>query len=114
MTVLDLTRDAPRSGRERLGDFAWLPRLADKVRAEHAGKGGEYVAYCPLSMGFLDRAGVTQEQFDSLIEQNASDEQILAYFNRHVPAEKRDAANHYVLEESRSHLDEQDKEEGRA
>lgn len=113
MTAPDLTRDVPRSGREKLGEFAWLPRLADKVRAERAGQGGDYVAYCPLSKGFLDRAGVTQEQFDLLIEQNASDEQLLAYFHRHVPPEKRDDANRFVLEENRSNLDEQDKEEGR-
>lgn len=114
MTVLDLSHEAPRSGRVKLGEFAWLARLADKVRAEHAGQGGEYVAYCELSMGYLDRAGVSKEQFDSLIEQNATDVQILAYFTRHVPADKRESANHFVLDEHRADLDEQDKEEGRA
>jgi hypothetical protein len=113
-TVLDLTRDVPRSGRAMLGDFAWLARLADKVRAEHAGIAGEYVAYCPMSMGFLERVGVGQEQFDELIGQGASDTQLLAYFSRHVSVQQRTAANTYILEESRSHLDEQDAEEGRA
>ena len=97
-----------------LGPFSWLARLADKVRADHAGKEGEYIAYCGLSMGFLNRCGVSKETFDELIKQGAGDDQLLAYFERHVSPEQRNAANHYVLEEQREHLDKHDREEGRA
>ena len=114
LTAIDLTRSVPRSGREKLGEFAWLARFADKVRAEQIGKVGEYIAYCPISMGFLERTGVTRDQFDSLIEQGASDTQILAFFHRHVTAEQTENANRFILEHCRSHLDEQDAEEGRA
>jgi hypothetical protein len=113
-TAPDLSQSAPRSGREMLGEFAWLARLADKVRAEHAGTLGEYVAYCSLSMGFLDRCGITRDQFDELIAQGASDQQLLAYFGRHVSSQQRSAANTFVLDENRADLEEQDAEEGRA
>lgn len=96
-----------------LGRYAWLARLADKVRAEHAGTQGEYVAYCPLSMGFLNRAGVSKEDFDALIRDNATDQKLVQYFDEHVSFDRREAANRYVLEDMREHLDEQDAEEGR-
>lgn len=96
-----------------LGSYAWLARLADKVRAEHAGTQGEYVGYCPLSMGFLERTGVTRNAFDLLIAQGLDDQQLFEYFDNHVSDEQREAANRYVLEEKRQALDEQDAEEGR-
>jgi Domain of unknown function (DUF5069) len=112
-TAPDLSQTFPRSGREMLGRYSWLARLADKVRAHQAGTAGEYVAYCPLSMGFLERTGITQDAFDSLVEQGADDQKLVTYFDRHVSDDQREAANRFVLEESRSHLDAQDAEEGR-
>jgi Domain of unknown function (DUF5069) len=109
----DLTKAPPRSGRDMLGRYAWLARLADKVRAEHAGTQGEYVAYCPLSMGFLDRTGVTRNAFDLLIAQGLDDQQLVEYFDNHVSDKQREAANRFVLEENRQNLDEEDAEEGR-
>lgn len=96
-----------------LGRYAWLARLADKVRAEHAGTEGGYVAYCPLSMGFLEHLGVTTSAFDLLVGQGLDDAQLVKYFDEHVSDEHRDAANRYVLEERRLSLEEQDAEEGR-
>jgi hypothetical protein len=113
-TAPDLTTTPPRSGRTMLGEYAWLARLADKARAEHAGTEGEYIAYCPLSMGFLEKAGVSNTDFDRLITDGAGDEQLVSYFDEHVSPEQREAANRYVLEEHRANLDEQDAEEGRS
>jgi hypothetical protein len=112
-TAPDLTASVPRSGRDLLGRYAWLARLADKVRADHAGTAGEYVAYCGLSTGFLERAGVPAEDFDRLIRDGAADADLVRYFDAHVDDEHRDAANAFVLDEMKSHLDEQDAEEGR-
>ncbi len=109
----DLNTKPPRSGREKLGRYAWLARLADKVRADHAGTEGEYIAYCGLSTGFLDRAGVAVGDFDKLIREGASDADLTRYFDEHVPDAQRDAANRYVLDDMKSHLDKQDAEEGR-
>ncbi|HTV73059.1 MAG TPA: DUF5069 domain-containing protein [Candidatus Acidoferrales bacterium] len=107
----DLTTTAPRSGRDLLGRYAWLGRLADKVRAEHAGTSGDYVAYCGLSTGFLDRADVRAEEFDRLIREGADDAALVRYFDEHVDDAHREAANSFVLDEMKEHLDEQDAEE---
>jgi hypothetical protein len=114
VTALDLNRTAPRSGREKLGRYAWLARLADKARAAQAGTEGDYVAYCPLSTGFLDRAGVSAEDFDRLVADGASDDALVRYFDEHVSDAQREAANGFVLDDMGSHLDQQDAEEGRA
>jgi hypothetical protein len=111
--TLNLETGYPRSGREMLGRYSWLARLADKVRADHAGTSGEYMAYCGLSMGFLDCAGISREDFDALIADGASDEQLREYFDEYVDDAQREAANKYVLNDQSAHLDKQDAEEGR-
>ncbi len=111
--ILDLTMAPPRSGRNMLGRYAWLARLADKARSEHAGKNGEYIAYCPLSKGFLQRTGVSQDTFEGMIERGAGDDELISYFDDHVSDQQREAANDYVLKECASHLDQQDAEEGK-
>jgi hypothetical protein len=44
VTAPDLNTSFPRAGREMLGRYTWLGRLADKVRADQAGTAGEYIA----------------------------------------------------------------------
>ena len=112
-TAPDLAKTPPRSGKDMLGGFAWLGRLADKARAEQAGTEGEYVAYCGLSKGFLDRAGVTQDAFDRLIRGGASDDDLVRFFADHVDDAHREAANKFVLTDMKRNLEEQDAEEGR-
>jgi hypothetical protein len=112
-TAPDLKTSVPRSGRELLGRYPWLGRLADKARAEDAGTGGEYIAYCGLSKGFLTRAGVSVDDFDKLIRDGKSDGQLVAYFDEHVDDAQRAAASAYVLNDMQVHLDKQDAEEGR-
>lgn len=113
VTAPDFTKAPPRSGRDLLGGYAWLGRLADKARAKQAGTEADYIAYCPLSQGFLRAAGVSDGDFDKLIRDGAGDDELVRYFDAHVPPERKQAANHYVLETVASHLDEQDAEEGR-
>jgi hypothetical protein len=113
ITAPDLNTSFPRAGREMLGRYTWLGRLADKVRADHAGTAGEYLAYCGLSTGFLDRTGVSVDDFDALIKQDASDAALVQYFDEHVDDAHREAANAYVLNDQKAHLDKQDAEEGK-
>jgi Domain of unknown function (DUF5069) len=113
ITAPNLNTASPRSGRELLGKYTWLARLADKARADQAGTAGDYIAYCGLSTGFLDRAGVSEVQFRQLIGDGASDADLMRYFDEHVDTAHREAANSYVLNDMKSHLDKQDAEEGR-
>jgi len=94
-----------------LGGYAFLARVIDKIQAAHAGTNGEYVGYCPMSLAFLQTAGVSREAFDGVIARGAGDEEIVAYFDAHVSPEKREAANKHILEDFADHLDEQDAEE---
>ena len=113
VTIPDLRNSPPRSGKEALGRYAWLARLADKARAQAAGTQGDYEAYCPLSRGFLKRTGVSVEDFARLIDQGASDEGLIAYFDRHVSDEAREVANTWILDEHRDDIARQDADEGR-
>src|SRR5262245_7599780 len=57
-TIPDLTKQAPRSPRVRLGGYVLLPRMLDKGRATIAGKNGEYHYSCPLDKRFLEFKGI--------------------------------------------------------
>jgi len=109
----DLTTDFPRSGRDLLGGYAFLARVIDKARAHAAGTQGEYLAYCPFSMGFLERCGISKDAFESMIQRNASDADFVAYFDEHVTPAQKQTANQWVLHDMKPHLDEEDEEEGR-
>src|SRR5437660_11958727 len=100
VTAPDLRTTFPRSGRDTLGGYAFLARTIDKVRAEHAGTEGEYIGYCPLSMGFLKRAGVSKDESDRLIRRGAPDDEFVRYFDEHVSPQNKEAANRYVLKAS--------------
>ncbi len=95
-----------------MNGYAWLARLADKARAEKEDVLGDYVVYCPLSLGFLEAAGVSQHQFDLLISRGITDVELVRYFDTHVDAEHKAAANRFILEKSAAQLDELDAEEG--
>lgn len=41
--ALDLKTQFPRSGRQRVGRYAWLGRMADKARAALAGTIHDYI-----------------------------------------------------------------------
>jgi len=113
ITIPDLTKAPPRPGRFMLGGrYAWLARLADKVRAQHAGTNGDYVGYCSLSTAYLDAVGITEQTFDGLIDQGAEDDDLVAFFDEHVSDERRRKANRLVLEDHAESLDRQDAEEG--
>ena len=114
MNAPDLQTSFPRRGRTMLGGYAFLARVIDKVRAEHAGTNGDYVGYCPISMAFLDAAGVSKADFDALITKGASDDEIVKYFDERVSPDRKAAANERILTGYSDNLDEQDAEEGAA
>jgi hypothetical protein len=108
----DLSVTPPRSGRVQLGSYVWLARMADKIRAVQAGTAGDYIGFCGLSKGFLERCGVTVDDFDQLIATGATDAELVTFFDRHVDADHRELANTFVLVEKRENIAQQDAEEG--
>jgi hypothetical protein len=64
----DLTKQAPRSPRERLAGFAIASRAVDKCRAGVAGSLGEYHYDCPLDNLLFSFKGVTAAQFKTAVD----------------------------------------------
>ncbi|MGA9779317.1 MAG: DUF5069 domain-containing protein [Limisphaerales bacterium] len=75
----DLTKQAPRSPRVRLGGFVILPRLLDKGRASLIRKHGEYLFDCPLDRRFLEFVGIKAAALKKQLATGKGDGEILAW-----------------------------------
>jgi Domain of unknown function (DUF5069) len=82
ITAKDLTKEAPRSPRIRVGGYAILGRTIDKCRALVAGNIGEYHFDCPLDRTLFGFKGIRGEDFRAQIEQGRSDEEIIKWLNQ--------------------------------
>ena len=82
-TPKDLTKEAPRSPRDRLGGYALMARMIDKGRADLQGNVGEYHYACPLDQMFFEFKGVQAEEVKKLLGSGASDQQIIDWFSSH-------------------------------
>jgi len=78
----DLTGEAPRSPRIRVGGYAILGRTIDKCRALVAGNIGEYHFDCPLDNMLFGFKGVKGDDFKAQIEQGASDAEMVEWLNQ--------------------------------
>src|SRR3954469_8037349 len=78
----DLTREAPRSPRIRLGGYAILGRTIDKCRALIAGNIAEYHFDCPLDNMLFGFKGVKGADFRAQIENGASDQQMAEWLDQ--------------------------------
>jgi hypothetical protein len=78
----DLTKEAPRSPRTRLGNYVIMARMIDKGRAVISGNVGEFHFDCPLDNMLFGFKGVKGSQVKELLEQGKSDEEILAWFDK--------------------------------
>ena len=65
-----------------------------------------------MDKGAFQRWGITADDFDTAIAQNATDEAILAWLESRVREGGREAANRWLTEEKKANLDRQDAEEG--
>jgi hypothetical protein len=88
----DLTKQAPRSARVRLGGYALLPRMLDKGRASVIGKVGEYHYNCPLDQRFTSFAGIDAEALKKELAAGKGDGEILEWItakakNKHTDSE---------------------------
>ena len=77
--AFDLTKQAPRSPRVRLGGFVVLPRLLDKGRATLIRKHGEYLFDCPLDRRFLEFVGIKAAALKKQLATGKGDGEILAW-----------------------------------
>ena len=89
---LDLTKQAPRSARVRIGGYAILARCIDKGRATVNGKNGEYHYACPLDQHFLDFAGIDPEALKKELAAGKGDGEILEWIQANAKHKRPDAA----------------------
>src|SRR5207244_3526256 len=82
VTEKDLTKEAPRSPRIRVGGYAILGRTIDKCRALVGGNIGEYHFDCPLDNTLFGFKGVKGDSFKAQIEQGASDQEMAEWLNQ--------------------------------
>ncbi len=77
----DLTKEAPRSPRVRVGGYVIFGRTIDKCRALIAGDIGEYHFDCPLDNTLFGFKGVTGADFQAQVENGASDQQMAEWLD---------------------------------
>jgi hypothetical protein len=82
-TSKNLTKEPPRSPRNRLGDYALMARMIDKGRADLEGHVGEYHFACPLDEMLFDFKSVKADEVKKLLGSGATDEQVVAWFTSH-------------------------------
>src|SRR6266446_759431 len=83
VTGKDLTREAPRSPRIRVGGYAILGRTIDKCRALVAGNIGEYHFDCPLDNMLFGFKGVKGDDFKAEVEKGATDQEMARWLDNH-------------------------------
>ena len=116
-TGKDLTKEAPRSPKERVGGYMILARTYDKCRALLWGNIGEYHFDCPLDNMLFGWKGVTGDAFKTEVERGASVEEMAKWLDNNgekkSPEEVRSwseqmmAANPYENPEKRDWFVEQ-------
>jgi hypothetical protein len=79
----NLSQEAPRSPRVRLGDYVVLARAIDKGHADLQGTVGEFHYDCPLDKMLFEFKGVTGDELKKVLATGATDEEIVAWLNSH-------------------------------
>src|SRR6266404_1782628 len=79
----DLTKEAPRSPRVRIGGYAILGRTYDKCSALLAGNIGEYHFDCPLDNMLFGFKGVKGDDFKAEVEKGATVEEMAKLLDTH-------------------------------
>jgi len=96
---MNLTRDTPRSPKEKLANLVHIPRMRDKARAAQQNTLGEYIYPCPLDNIMLEFIGVDSSTF----QQNAcvgTEADLSAWVNTQCEnhsGEEMDTVNHRVI-----------------
>src|SRR5580693_1196983 len=89
----DLTKQAPRSPRDRFGGFAIIGRTVDKCRASISGRLGEYHYDCPLDNQLFGFKGINGEQFKTVVSTSQTYEDVATWLQsngaRKTPEEIR-------------------------
>ncbi|MBV9674669.1 MAG: DUF5069 domain-containing protein [Verrucomicrobia bacterium] len=81
--VKDLTKEPPRSPRNRLSGYVIMARMIDKGRATIHGTVGEYHFACPLDQMLFTFKGVQADEVKKLLASSSDDAEVVNWFNAH-------------------------------
>ena len=76
---MDLVNGIPRSPYESMHGIVFLPRAIDKVRAEIAGRLGDYISRTFFSGMLLEFLGIEPQDFVGAVAARDSDEEVWAW-----------------------------------
>ncbi len=79
---MDLTKEFPRSPRERLANLNMLARTIDKARAKHADRLGDYIYDCPMDRRLFEALRTDGEEFAAIVLSAEDDERIVSWLTR--------------------------------
>ena len=82
----DLSREHPRSPREKLAGYVIAGRTLDKCRAHLCGCAGEYHFGCPLDHLFLDFTGISEDAFRDAVAEGRTDAEMARWIEENAAA----------------------------
>lgn len=86
---MDLTKNYPRSVREKVHGVVQLARAIDKGKAKAHGNPGEYNFDCPMDQAVFEFLGINGEEFFEVIKNAKSDAEIEAYAKQFIDKKSR-------------------------
>jgi hypothetical protein len=87
---MDLTKEYPRSVREKWQGVVQLGRTIDKGRAEAGGNIGEYHYNCPMDQAVFGFLGIDHKRLLDVIRNAKSDAEIESFTRPFIEAKSRD------------------------
>lgn len=100
MKPLDLTKQPPRSPREKLAGIYFLPRTIDKMRALLPGGNIGSYKIDGMSTRMLSIIGISADDLQAEVARAASDDEVAAWVLEHSDASKHDEANRAAAQRS--------------
>ena len=91
----DLTKEAPRSPRVRVGNYVILGRTIDKCRALLWSNIGDYHFDCPLDNFLFGFKGIKGDDFKAQIEAGASDDAMAKWMDENGTAKSADEVKEF-------------------
>jgi hypothetical protein len=93
----DLRAHPPRGARVKIGGILFLARTIDKTRAKLQDTLGLYKITPGISGYVFDALGITEVQFDDVVRNAKTDDEIVAWVHANTDASKYDALNEMLL-----------------
>ena len=84
---MDLTKEFPRSPRERLAGLNMLARTIDKARAKQAGSLGPYIFDCSMDRRLFEALRTDGDEFFAVVTETEDDARVVSWLSRtgHLP-----------------------------